>query len=441
MKIRIKKGHDLLLAGAVGDADIVDVAPAMVAVSAEDFHGFTAKVMVKPGDKVKIGSPLVYNKSSECMKLTSPVSGTVTEVVRGERRRLLRVVVCGDGEMQAERFDVKCGGADAVTTLLANSGLLAMFRQRPYDTVVTPGQNVRDIFVTAFDSAPLAVVITYSSADVMAMEAAVKALKLLTTGDVYISRRSAGQLPDVKDAVMVDVSGPHPAGNAGVQIANIRPVNKGEIVWTLTADTLLRIGRLLLTGVLDTTAHVALCGSAVDTPVMARTVMGVAIKELLAGEPAVLQSSHVRIISGNVLTGVKVSPDDFLRFPYTQVTVIPEGDNVDEFMGWASLSPWKMSVNPSFPGAWFRHAFRPDARMLGGRRAMIMSGIIDKVLPMDIMGEYLVKAINARDIDRMEQLGIYEVAPEDFALAECLDSSKVPYQAIVRQGLDFLMSD
>ena len=208
----------------------------------------------------------------------------------------------------------------------------------------------------------------------------------------------------------------------------------------MSADTLVRIGRLLSTGRVDWSTRVALTGSMVTSPVMVDTVAGASVAEIIEGRLSDDPHSR-RIISGNVLTGVKIASDGYLRFPYTHITVIPEGDDVDEFMGWASLSPSKMSINPSFPGHFLHRMFKPDARVLGGRRAMIMSGLIDRVLPMDIMGEFLIKAINARDIDRMEQLGIYEVAPEDFALAECIDSSKVPYQQIVRDGLEYLRNE
>ena len=210
---------------------------------------------------------------------------------------------------------------------------------------------------------------------------------------------------------------------------------------TLSLDTLWRIGSLLTDGTVPAVTTVAITGSEVKTPHMARTIIGADMADLLKDE---LDDTprHRRIISGNVLTGVAVPADGYLRFPYTQVTVIPEGDDVDEFMGWASLSPEKMSTSPSFPARLFgKKRFKPDARLLGGRRAMIMSGQYDKVFPMDILPEYLVKAVLAKDIDRMEQLGIYEVAPEDFALAEYVDTSKLELQKIIRQGLDYLRKE
>lgn len=441
MEITIKRGLDLRIAGGIADNAAVSISSSDVAVFPEDFTGFTPKADIKAGDSVSVGSPLLHDKFFPELKLTSPVSGTVTEVVRGERRRIVCVKVASDGKNTPVIFALpRRDEAGHLLELLSLSGLLALVRRRPFDIVARPDDNVRDIFVTGFDSAPLAPLPAYCEDDVRFMGVAVKALRLLANEHIYIARRPNQQLPDIPGAVMIDVTGPHPAGNTSVQIAAVSPVNKGETVWTMSADTLVRIGRLLSTGRVDWSTRVALTGSMVASPVMVDTVAGASVAEIIEGRLSDDPHSR-RIISGNVLTGVKIASDGYLRFPYTHITVIPEGDDVDEFMGWASLSPSKMSINPSFPGHFLHRMFKPDARVLGGRRAMIMSGLIDRVLPMDIMGEFLIKAINARDIDRMEQLGIYEVAPEDFALAECIDSSKVPYQQIVREGLEYLRNE
>ena len=440
MKISIKKGLDLPLAGAYeGDPKTVaDVAVETVAIIPDDFPGFIPKVDVKPGDVVEAGDALMHHKNSTGVKLVSPVSGVVDAVERGERRKVLSVKVKADGRELNKKFDTKASeDAEGIVALLSESGLLAMMRRRPYDIVPDPAVLPRDIFVTAFDSAPLAV--NAPAGDKAVYEAAVAWLAKVTTGKVYISRREGQNFPDVSGAVTVDVKGPHPAGLVGVQIANIKPVNKGETVWTLNADTLYKIGTIATTGSVDWHTRVAVVGSSVQKPYVARTVCGAAVEPLLKGH--VDGKEHLRIIAGNVLTGVKIAADGYLHYPYSQITVIPEGDDVDQFMGWASLSPKMMSVSPSYPGSWFKRLFAPDARVKGGRRAMIMSGIYDKYLPMDIMAEYLLKAIEARNIDSMEKLGIYEVAPEDFALAEYADSSKLPLQHIVREGLDYLRAE
>lgn len=448
MELKIKKGLDLPIVGAVPPEAVNEpqpVASPVVAIIPDDFDGFIPKVDVQPGDTVMAGSPLMHHKALPQVKLVSPVAGTVKAVVRGERRKVLRVEIEADAKATGYAA-MPTAGKDRmeVADLLAQSGLLAMMRQRPYFIVPDPSKSPRDIFVTAFDSAPLALTEAYTDAQAQIMAAGVQLLKKLTDGDVYISRR-AGQMPDVAGAVMVDVAGPHPAGLAGVQIANIKPVNKGESVWTLTADTLMKVGQLAQTGTIDWTMTVAVTGSCVKQPYVAKALPGTAIEAFVGGKCSCVDKKgnerHMRIISGNVLTGVKVDKDGYLHAPYTQITVIPEGDDVNEFMGWASMSPSHMSTSPSYPGHWLKRLFNPDARILGGRRAMIMSGLYDKVMPMDIVPEYLIKAINAGDIDKMERLGIYEVAPEDFALAEYVDSSKQPLQAIVRNGLNLMRKE
>lgn len=445
MKLHLSKGLNLRLAGAIGNnAATIGTPVTTVAICPDDFPGFTPKPAVRENDKVETGTPLLYDKYNPTLCLVSPVAGTVKAVVRGERRKILRVVVEADGAPAAVKFDAGAESADAVGELLARSGMMALIRRRPYDIVAFPTDTVRDIFVTALDTAPLAYPMDrlpgVADADILAK--AVKALKTFTKGDVYISRATRSSIPDIEGAVMVDVDGPHPAGNAGIQAANIKPVNKGETIWCLDVVTLWRIGRLLATGNVDATSIVAVTGPEVTDPVLVRTVVGAPVASLVKGRLAD-DGRHKRIISGNVLTGTAVGDgaDAYLRYPYRQITVIAEGDDVNEFMGWASLNPSKMSTRPSFPGRFLRKLFRPDARLNGGRRSMIMSGEYDRMIPMDILPEYLIKAIMARDIEKMEQLGIYEVAPEDFALAEYADTSKLPLQQIVRDGLDYLRKE
>ena len=441
INLSLKKGLDLSLEGEITDFSVKDVEVGLCAVTPDDFTGFIPKIEVREGDKVMVGSPLLHDKNNESVKITSPLAGTVKSVVRGERRKIERVVIESDGSASSLEFDKsRATTSDGLLELLSESGMMSRIRQRPYDIVPSPAVKPRDIFVTAIDSAPLAADMTIAlKGKERELAAAVKALSSLTSGKVYIGRR-AGSLSDIPGAEMVDVSGRHPAGNAGVLIANIAPVNKGEVVWTLDAVTLAKIGTLLETGRVDASALVAVTGSEIQKPCMVRTTEGAAVGQLIGGN---IKSDgvHHRIISGNVLTGIAVGEDGFLRFPYRQITVIPEGDDVDEFMGWASMSPSKMSVSRSFPGHFLKRRFAPDARLNGGRRAMIMSGQFDKVMPMDILPEYLLKAIIGRDIDKMEQLGIYEVAPEDFALAEYVDTSKMELQKIVREGLDYLRKE
>lgn len=441
--VNIKKGLDISIRGTAATSATIDVTPATCAIIPDDFPGITPKVDVKEGDEVVVGSTLFHDKAYPDIKVSSPVAGKVTAVVRGERRKLERIVITpGNSPAASLDFEVKdIDDRTRAARLLLDSGLWAWMRQRPYNIVPAPGAAPRDIFITGFDSAPLApdyeMMLAGKSKE---LEAAITLLSKLTDGTIYIGVREGSCLEALKGVETMIVNGPHPAGNVGVQICNVKPVNKGDIVWTMDALTLLRMGKLVTTGKLDMSVTTALTGCEVTEPHYITTTVGADMKSVLKG--AVNNDDiHHRVISGNVLTGIPVSEEDYLRFPYNQVTVIAEGDDFAEFMGWASLSPQKMSVSRSFPGHFFKRKFCPDARILGGRRAMIMSGVYEKVMPMDILPEFLVKAILARDIDRMEQLGIYEVAPEDFALCEYVDPSKLELQKIVQEGLDYLRKE
>lgn len=443
IKLNIKKGLDLKIAGAITTPSSPEtVNPTEVSVCPDDFPGLILKPEKKEGEPVSAGEPLLRDKLNPMIKIAAPVSGILKEIVRGERRKILRVVVAAGPQIESVKKSVPPQDtADSIIESLAGSGLWAMMRQRPYGIVPKTDITPRDIFVTALDTSPLAPdfgFILENQTD--GLKKGVEILKKLTSGKVYVGRYAGSAVSDIPGAEMVDITGPHPAGNAGTMIANIAPVNKGETVWTLDGITLARIGRFFLTGNADFSTIVAVTGSEVKKPGYVKTIVGAPVSELLKGNVVDDNRTH-RIISGNVLTGIAVGHDGFLRYPYTQVTVIPEGDDVDEFMGWASLSPSKMSVSRSFPGHFLKKIFKPDARLQGGRRAMIMSGEYDEVIPMDILGEYLIKAILSRDIDRMEQLGIYEVVPEDFALAEYVDTSKLELQHIVAEGLEYMRKE
>lgn len=439
-QLNIRRGLDLHLAGGIEPEgmQIQGVPPTKIAITPDDFPGFMPKTEVREGDTVEPGSPLLRDKTIDAVKLVSPVSGTVKAVVRGLRRMIERIEIEVSKPTDTKiKITEQITDGPSVKAALQRYGLWCMMRQRPYDIIPQDTKEPRDIFVTAVDTSPLAMMPSISGMDKNVLAAGVKALKMLTCGNVYLSVGVYDKDVSIDGAVMVDVSGPHPAGNPGIQAANIAPVNKGESIWTLDVITLYRIGQMIAKGYIDMTTTVAITGSEVKKPRLINTIIGADLKSILTDElPA--DTTHLRIIAGNVLTGIKTSIDGYLHFPYRQVTVIPEGDNADEFMGWASMSPRKMSESRSMPGHFLHRLFRPDARINGGRRAMIMSGLYDKVLPMDILPEYLFKAINANDIDRMEQLGIYEIAPEDVALCEYIDPSKLELQKLVRNGLEYL---
>ncbi len=438
--IKIKKGLDIPITGRVSGKETRDTSTDLFGLVPDDFTGYKWKCGVKPGDTVKAGDPLLYAKEDEDIKLVSPADGTVADVHRGERRKIEYVSVKGTPALAVPGKPTAKSRED-ILEALKKSGLFAMLRQRPFDMVPFMPQTPRDIFVTAFDTAPLAAVMLDGEVRIY-LEAGLEILKKLTDGHVYLS------VPDgveVKSNVadVVAFQGPHPAGNVGTQIASIDPVNKGDVVWTLDAVTAARIGRYFAKGELDFTARVALTGPEVKAPHVIATTIGAAVAPLVKGQIKD-DDSHKRIISGNVLTGKKVKAEDgFLRYPYRQITVIQEGDQADEFMGWASLDPHKYSVRGTFPTflKGLGKGFNFDARIRGGHRAMIMNNEYDRVFPMDIYPEYLIKAILAKDIDRMEKLGIYEVAPEDFALPEFVDTSKLELQKIVADGLDYLRQE
>lgn len=440
MEINIKKGYDLNLEGSVTDLNPIAIRGDRAAVYPDDFIGLIPKIAVKPGDTVLIGDSLFYDKNHPEVKVTAPMSGIIEAVERGERRHVERIIIRNDFTDNSHTFDVSYSTPEEALKLLADSGMLALLRQRPYGIVPDPNVRPDNIFVSGFDSAPLAVDPLWTVEDNESLQKAADILTTITKGKVYLSIRPTSLIPNLNGITIVKVSGPHPAGIPGIQAANIKPVSKGQVIWTMKINTMIRIGRLLRDRHIDSSTLVAVTGSGVKDRCLVRTTVGVAVEPLLrnrlSGSP-----EHLRIISGNVLTGRKISMDGYLRYPYNQITVIPEGDDKHEFMGWASLSPKKLSVSPSFPGRFLHRLFNPDARINGGRRAIIMSGEYDRVLPMDIYGEYLIKAIKAKDIDAMERLGIYEVDPEDFALAEALDSSKQPLQAIVREGLDYIRKE
>lgn len=434
MRLKIKKGVELQLEGSIpSGAAAVDKPVAMVGICPEDFPGFKPKVLVKEGDAVMAGQPLMADKLNPETVLVSPANGVVKAVTRGERRKVEHVAV----ELDKPTFttEITPAGDDFKAKLLA-SGLWAMMRQLPYDIVPDTMAQPRDIFVSLFDTAPLAVDIKYNN-DLL--REGVKALRTLTDGKIYIGMRP-DQCPFVDGAENIEVEGNHPSSLPEVLAANVAPVNKGETVFTLDGRTLEKIGALARDGKFNASVQVAVTGPEVDTPFIANTLPGALISDIL-GKNLKKEDRHLRVVSGNVFTGTHESLQGFLRWPYRQITVILDGDDIDEFMGWASVSPRKMSSTRTFPDILLRRKHRPDSRINGGERAMIMSGIYDRAFPADIMPEYLLKAIIAKDIDQMEALGIYEVTPAMFGPAEYLDPSKLKLQEIVRNGLDYLKKE
>ena len=443
--IKIKKGLDINLKGKASEVLLNGGSSATYALVPDSYNGIMPKVVAKVGDKVKAGSVLFVDKNRPEIKFVSPVSGEVAAVNRGEKRKVLSVVVKPDTQVVYEEFgkkNVASMKGDEVKEALLTAGMWPFIKQRPYDIVANPAESPRDIFVSAFYSAPLApdfdFILKGQEAD---FQAGLSALAKMTAGKVYVGVRKGSAAAKVSGVEVVEVEGPHPAANVGVQINNIKPVNKGEVVWTVNPDDVIIMGRLFNKGVADFSRLVVLTGSETTERGYIKTIAGCTIESLVAGK--IMDNGHIRVISGNVLTGSKVGKEDYLRAYDNQVTVIPEGDDNDEFFGWAVPGFNKYSTSHSYL-TWLigrNKEYVLDARIKGGRRAMIMSNEYDKVFPMDILPEYLIKAILAFDIDKMENLGIYEVAPEDFALCEFVDTSKMELQKIVRDGLNLLYKE
>ena len=437
--IKIKRGLDIPLEGPASGR-IEEIKARKTGMVPDDFQGFVWKCDVKEGDEVTVGSPLLHDKLTGRLKVVSPIDGKVEKIVRGERRKIMAVVVAAT-KVSAEKISYDLSRhPEAIRKTLHESGLWVMMRQRPFDVIPDPDSEPRDVFVTGFDSSPLAPVL-FNKQDIPQIETGLEILEILTGKTPYIATGSKFTY-EFKHAENLKVDGPHPAGNVGVQIGKIKPVNKGETVWALNVETVMRIGRLYNGESNLWNTLVAITGPAAKDPHMVETTIGVSLEEILKG--AYDKEENVRVISGNVLTGKKENPETgFLRYPYYQITLLPEGNDADEFMGWASLSPKKFSVKRTFP-AFLKGLNKPfpfDARIKGGRRAMILSGEYDKVFPFDIYPEYLIRSMLSGDIDRMEKLGIYEVAPEDFALPEFVDTSKMELQKLVRENLDRVRSE
>ena len=441
--IKLSKGLDIHLQGKAEEKKIQLKSNGKYALMPDDFEGVTPKVVVKEGDKVKAGDALFVNKQYPQVKFASPVSGTVREVVRGERRKVLCIKVDADAQQEFTDFgkrDVSSLSGEQVINALLEAGLFGYINQLPYAVSTNPETMPKAIFVSALRDKPLAADFEYEvKGQEQDFQTGLTALSKIAKTYLGVGKGSA--LTGMKDAEVYVFDGKCPAGNVGVQVNHIDPVNKGEVVWTIgDPSVVLFIGRLFNTGKVDLKRTVALCGSEITNPAYVDMLVGEELSTLLSNSYDA--SKSVRIINGNVLTGKPTTKEGFLGAHSSEITVIPEGNDADEMLGWILPRLKQFSVNRSY-FSWLcgKKEYALDARVKGGERHMIMSGEYDKVLPMDIYGEYLIKAIITGDIDRQEALGIYEVAPEDFALAEFVDSSKLELQRIVREGLNILRKE
>jgi len=443
--IRIKKGLDIKLIGGAEKTTKAISLSSVYAVKPENFHGITPKLVAKEGTKVKAGDTLFYSKSDERILFPSPVSGKVVEVIRGARRKVLTVKIAADAKQAYKKFETRDAenmSAEEVKNYLFDAGCWPFIKQRPYDIVANPNQAPKAIFVSAYASAPLAADLDFTLAGKTAeLQAAIAAVSKLTEGKVHISIGANGNSPlsELNGVEIHKVSGPHPSGNVGTQIAKIDPINKGEVVWVIAPQDLVIIGELLLTGKFNATRTVALTGSKFSKPQYVTAIAGANIADLVADN---LENDNTRIISGNVLSGVQVKEDGFIGYYDNQITAIPEGDDY-EFFGWNKPIFNKISTSRALTFSWLTPNKKYDlnTNTNGEHRAFVVTGSYENVFPLDIYPMQLLKAFMYKDLDEMEALGGYEIAPEDFALTEFICVSKQPHQQIIREGLDLMREE
>jgi Na+-transporting NADH:ubiquinone oxidoreductase subunit A len=447
--IRLKKGFDINLAGKAAPKISSSNYPETFAIKPTDFQGiYMPKVVVKEGDTVKAGSPLFHDKKHENIIFTAPVSGEIVEIKRGEKRKLLSVKILADKSIDYVNFnkysvsEVANLSREKAQEQLLNSGAWLNLVQRPYGIVAEPTETPKSIFISAFDSSPLAPDYNFLlKGQEQFFQIGVDILKKFTSGPIHLNVHTEREISAVfsqsKNVELNKFSGPHPSGCVGVQIHHIDPINKGDVVWTINPFGVIQIGKLFLNGIYDTSKLVAFAGSEVKDPQYYKTYTGSAIKNMAEGN---LNQPHVRFISGNPLTGTRIDKDGHIGFYDHVVSVLPEGDKY-EFLGWILPSAKKISFSRAFGLFSFLSPSKEhvmDTNTHGEPRAFVQTGVFEQVTPMDILPTFLIKSILAEDFDEMEALGIYEVIEEDLALCEFVDVSKHKVQQILREGLDLI---
>ncbi len=444
--VRIRRGLNINL---LGEADKVYASVknhTIYAVKPTDFHGLTPKLSAKVGDKVLAGSVIFFDKYNERIKFCSPVSGTIKDIVRGEKRRILEVIIESDNEQKYEShspLNVKNANREQLIDYMLSKGVWPFIRQKPYDIIANPSDIPKAIFISAFKSGPLAIdndFALYGMDDLF--QSGIDIITKLTNGKTHLNldgnTNSSKVFSEAKGVEINSFSGPHPAGNVGVQIHHINPINKGDIVWYLEPQDVIVIARLFNEGKYDVSRIISLCGSEVSKPRYYRTISGTCVSNLIDDN---VENDNNRVICGDVLSGTKIEKNGYLGFYDTQLTVIKEG-NEQEFLGWALPGFNKFSMSKSYFSWLFpKRKYDVDTNMRGEERAYVVTGQYEKVFPMDIYPQQLIKAIMIEDIDLMEKLGLYEVGPEDLALCEFVCTSKIEVQSIIRHGLDLLRKE
>jgi len=442
--IKIKKGLNIKLKGVANQEISTANRSKTFAIDPSNFHGTVPKLSVKEGDKVSVGDPVFHAKNNEKIKFVSPVSGVIKEIVRGAKRKILSVKITADQKDSYVDFGVKTPNklaAPQVKEALMESGCWPMIKQRPYDVVANPEDAPKAIFISAYATAPLSASygVTLEGKE-NEFQTGIDALGKLTEGKVHLSVGAGDTFLDqITGVTLHKVSGKHPAGNVGVQISKVDPVNAGDKVWVVNPQDVVAIGSMFLTGKYDPTRTIALAGSQVEGPQYYSVIQGAQMSDLVAGK---LKTGSSRMISGNPLTGSAVGPKDSLGFYDDSVSVIPEGDH-HEFFGWMPfIGNHKFSMSRTF-FSWLspNKEYDLDTNLNGEERAFVITGEMERVFPMDIYPMQLLKATMIQDIEKMENLGIYEVAPEDFALIDFISTSKIEAQEIIREGLDLMIKE
>lgn len=445
--IRIKKGLDIRLVGAASLTKSDAIKSNFYSIRPEDFHGVVPKLIVKAGQVVEAGQPLFFDKSNEDLKFVSPVSGKVIEINRGEKRRILEIKIQADKKItfaKHNKIELESAKAEDIISALLASGCWPFIKQRPYDIIANPSKRPKSIFVSAHATAPLAADYNFTlKGKENELQSAVTALSKLTDGMVHVgvSKDVHSPFSNLENISVHRISGPHPSGNVGTIINKLDPINKGEVVWTIAPQDLVIIGEFLLTGKFNAERTVALAGSQIQEPRYLITRIGSEVATMIY-DRGIQKDAHVRIISGNVLSGKEIKPDGYLDFYSDVITVIPEGDDY-EFFGWNKPVFNKISTSRALTFSWLtpKKKFDLNTNTNGEHRAFVLTGTYEEVFPLDIYPLQILKACKYQDLDEMEALGMYEVAPEDFALTEFICVSKQPHQKIIREGLDLMIKE
>ena len=450
-KQRIKKGIDIRLSGRPADTVISAPSASVYAVKPPDFTGVTPKLNVRVGDIVEAGTCIFYDKKTPSVQFLSPVAGTVKDVVRGAKRRILAVEIQASDKNTHKDFgvlEVHTSDKNAILTRVLEGGMFPFFRQRPFDVVANPMDSPRSIHISGFDSSPLAASTSVAlDGRVSDFQNGVDALaKLAGESGVHVGVQSNDStLAGLRNCEITEFEGPHPSGNVGVQIHHTAPLSKGEVVWTIGYQDVANLGAMLASGHYVPTKVVAVGGSECAMPQHVKTLAGASISSIVNVPEKASNGDSVRVVSGSPLTGDQISKEDYIGSYHTAIALLAEGSEPKFLLteGWLGMGLQRFSLNHSFP-TWLMPKAKEwdlDTNMGGEERAFVVTGEYEKVFPMDIYPQHLIKSIIVNDIDSMEKLGIYEVAPEDFALCEYGCTSKIPVQQVVREGLDNLRNE